>query len=95
MRMADHVNGEDHLKLDDGLYDFDGRIRVWVEHGILHLPCKMASPLALLITQTKLRAVEYPAGVLGLYIRARDLIPLRPDLAELVRAAAEKFECQV
>jgi hypothetical protein len=95
MRLADNVNDGDDLKLDDGLYEFDGRIRAWIEDGVLYLPAKIAHPMAIMVSQTRMRGVEYPAGVLNLFIRARDLIPLRPDLAALVRAAAVKFECQV
>ena len=95
MSMENEAYDGERYKLEDGYYDFDGVIQICVEHGVMHVPAKMAPPKELMRSRTPLEAVLCPDGALRVFIRAGDLIKLRPDLEELVRAAADKFMCQV
>lgn len=89
------IGDRDFLKLDNGVYEFGGCLRVLVDGGVVYLPHRLASPGELMRSRTLLRAAEYPAGVLDVFIRAKDLIALRPELEAMVRSLAARVGCDV
>jgi hypothetical protein len=65
------------------------------DEGVLHLPQRLASTPELERSRTPLRAIEFPRGVINLFVRAKDLISLRPDLEGMIRSFAVGVGCVV
>jgi hypothetical protein len=93
MRMADHVTDEPGLKLVDGLYEFDGGGRIWVEDGRLFLPMEVLHPLVILACRVPVLRVEYPPSQQEWFVRACDVVRVapEPELVAGTKVVAKKF----
>jgi hypothetical protein len=95
MRLRDGGYDGTARKLADGLYRFEGGTLMWIEGGVLFLPIGVLHPVVALTCGRPIRGVEDDRGKPQLFMRAAYVMEESPDLAELIKAAAAKYQCLV